>query len=79
MVALLAFGLAMAHALTPDQGFAWVILAANFFAHMLSYGMSWTAGVFYVLFLDHLQYDNPYQVTLAPALNAGMFSFIGKG
>ena len=36
----------------PDGGYGWVVVAASFCAHMLSFGITLTVGVFYVVFLE---------------------------
>ena len=37
----------------PDGGYGWVVLAASFCAHFFIYGVAWSVGVFYQIFIEH--------------------------
>ena len=38
-----------------DGGWAWLVLAASFLIHIMTYGMSWSTGVYNVIFLNEFQ------------------------
>ena len=35
---------------TRDGGYGWVVVFSSFWCHVIQYGLSWTVGVFYVIF-----------------------------
>ena len=41
-----------------DGGWAWIVLTSSFLIHIITYGMSWSAGVYNVIFLDEFQQSN---------------------
>ncbi len=53
----------------PDRGYAWLILLASFVGHVLQYGVVWTVGVFYVVFMEKLDQTDSGQVALISSLN----------
>ncbi|XP_014667422.1 PREDICTED: monocarboxylate transporter 13-like [Priapulus caudatus] len=38
-----------------DRGWSWVVVVTSFIAHMLIYGVSWTYGIFNMVFLDEFK------------------------
>lgn len=38
-----------------DGGWGWVVVAASFIAHLLIYGVSWTVGMFNLVFLEEFK------------------------
>ena len=35
-----------------DSGYAWIVVLSSFLCHTIQYGLTWTVGVFYVIFLE---------------------------
>ena len=62
---------------SPDGGYGWVVVCASFIAHILEYGVVWTVGVFYVIFLDHFT-ESRTLLALIASLNTGSFYLIGQ-
>ena len=68
-------------AANKDTGFAWIILIASFMGHFFQYGIVWTVGYFYVIFLEHFD-GSKAAVALIASLNTatyyciGMFTFL---
>ncbi len=62
----------------PDTGYAWVILLASFVGHLLQYGVVWTVGVFYVVFLENLDHSGSGQVALISSLNTAVYYGTGN-
>jgi len=56
-----------------DKGYAWIIVLAGFFSHMLQYGVVWTVGVFYVVFLENIEHNGSAQVSLVASLNTAVY------
>jgi len=56
-----------------DKGYAWIIVLAGFFSHMLQYGVVWTVGVFYVVFLENIEHNGSAQVALVASLNTAVY------
>ena len=52
----------------PDGGYGWVIVTASLLAQVLQYGIVWTVGVFYVIFLDTIADSEP-AAALVSSLN----------
>jgi fatty acid desaturase len=61
-----------------DSGYAFVILLASFWGHFLQYGVVWTVGVFYVVFLENLEHNGRGEVALISSLNTAVFYGTGK-
>lgn len=60
-----------------DGGYGWIIVASSFLAHMLQYGIVWSVGVFYVLFLENIDGEQG-AVALISSLNTATFYVTGK-
>ena len=60
-----------------DSNFGWLIVAASFFSHFFQYGIVWTVGVFYVIFLEHIG-GSSGAVALISSLNTAMFYSTGN-
>ena len=61
-----------------DGGYAWLVLAACITVNILTFGVSYCTGIFYVIFLDHWTYESQSMVALALTLNPGVFFIIGE-
>ena len=64
--------------LSVDRGYAWVILAISFFAHLVTMGLSFTVGIFYTLIDDNLEVNSHRLVALAPSIFHASFYGTGK-
>ena len=60
-----------------DSNFGWLIVAASFLSHFFQYGIVWTVGVFYVIFLEHIG-GSSGAVALISSLNTAMFYSTGN-
>ena len=60
-----------------DGGYGWIIVIACFICNILQYGITWTVGVFYVIFLEQIG-GNIEAVALISSLNTAMFFFAGN-
>jgi len=60
-----------------DGGYAWVVLTASFFVNIITFGVAYCTGVFYVIFLEHLSYEYEWMVALSLSINPGVFFVIG--
>ena len=60
-----------------DSNFGWLIVAASFLSHFFQYGIVWTVGVFYVIFLEHIR-GSSGAVALISSLNTAMFYSTGN-
>ena len=59
-----------------DGGWAWLVLGSAFLVHIMTFGMAWSTGVYYVIFLD--VFDQQKSVTAwACALPTAMMYAIG--
>ncbi|XP_037089822.1 LOW QUALITY PROTEIN: monocarboxylate transporter 14-like [Pollicipes pollicipes] len=58
----------------PDGGYGWVIVFASFLAHVVIYGVSWSVGIFNVIFLAEFQQSKTATAWVGSLLNAMMFS-----
>ena len=63
-------------AANKDTGFAWIVLIASFMGHFFQYGIVWTVGYFYVIFLEHFD-GSKAAVALIASLNTAMYYCIG--
>ena len=61
-----------------DHGFAWVVAVAAMFSHMLQYGVVWTVGVFYVVFLENIKNNGAGEVAMISSLNTAVFYGVGQ-
>ncbi|XP_046574283.1 monocarboxylate transporter 13-like [Haliotis rubra] len=67
----------MAFKYRPDQidcGWAWVIVAASFFAHFICFGISWTTGIYHVIFLEEFQASQAVTAWACSLMPASMFA-----
>jgi len=60
-----------------DGGYAWVVLFASFFVNIITFGVAYCTGVFYVIFLRHLSFEHEWIVALSLSINPGVFFSIG--
>lgn len=60
-----------------DKGYAFVILTASFLAHVLQYGVVWTVGVFFAIFVEVFP-ENSGIVALISSLNTAFYYGAGK-
>ncbi|ESO83822.1 hypothetical protein LOTGIDRAFT_169057 [Lottia gigantea] len=51
-----------------DRGWAWLIVAAVFVYHMLSYGLAWSAGVYYAILIEAFPHQPKVMVAWAGSL-----------
>lgn len=59
-----------------DGGYAWLVLAASFLVHIMTYGMAWSTGVYNVIFLE--TFNQPKSITAwAGALPTAVMYAIG--
>ena len=65
-------------ALNPniDRGYAWVIVATSFFAHIFQYGVVWTVGVFYAVFVKEFT-GSKGAIALISSLNTAVYYMTG--
>ena len=63
-------------AVHKDTGFAWIVLIASFMEHFFQYGIVWTVGYFYVIFLEHFD-GSKAAVALIASLNTATYYCIG--
>ena len=63
-------------AANKDSGFAWIVLIASFMGHFFQYGIVWTVGYFYVIFLEHFD-GSKAAVALIASLNTATYYCIG--
>ena len=60
-----------------DGKWAWLVLVSAFLVHIMTFGMAWSTGVYYVIFVD--VFDQQKSVTAwACALPTAMMYAIGK-
>ncbi|XP_046344749.1 monocarboxylate transporter 13-like [Haliotis rufescens] len=67
----------MAFKYRPDQidcGWAWVIVAASFFAHFICFGISWTTGIYHVIFLEEFKASQAVTAWACSLMPASMFA-----
>ena len=57
----------------PDGGYGWVVLAASFGAHSLIYGVGWTVGVFYQIFIEHFDESSAGIAIITSLLTATLY------
>ena len=67
----------MENAIKKDTGFAWIVLTASFMGHFFQYGIVWTVGYFYVIFLEHMN-GSKAAVALIASLNTATYYCIGR-
>ena len=60
-----------------DGGYGWLVVAAAFLAHFFQYGVVWSVGVFYVLFLENVG-GQQGAVALISSLNTATFYVTGE-
>ena len=60
-----------------DSGYAWIVALSSFLCHTIQYGLTWTVGVFYVIFLEEIG-GSVEAVALIASLNTAMYFFAGK-
>ena len=65
------------HSQQKDSNFGWLIVAASFLSHFFQYGIVWTVGVFYVIFLEHIG-GSSGAVALISSLNTAIFYGTGN-
>ena len=66
-----------AHPPGEDGGYGWIIVLASWCSHLLLYGISWNVGIFYVVFLEHID-GSAVSLALASSLNTATSYGIGK-
>ena len=66
----------METAANKDTGFAWIVLIASFMGHFFQYGIVWSVGYFYVIFLEHFD-GSKAAVALIASLNTATYYCIG--
>ena len=59
-----------------DQGYAWVIVSTSFFAHIFQYGVVWTVGVFYAVFVE-VFVGSKAAIALITSLNTAVYYMTG--
>ena len=62
---------------TPDKGWAWVIMAGAFFCNMCVGGILYTFGIFYVEFVDYFQASRATTAWIGSVIGA-MYALVGK-
>ena len=63
---------------TPDSGYSWVILAVNFVSEAIGFGVAWSVGVFFEMFLNLEHGSSRGEVGLICSINTAAFYAIGK-
>ncbi len=63
--------------LTKDTGYAWIIVLASFVSQFIQYGNIWTGGIFYVVFLEHIE-GTKGAVALISSMTIAIFHLTGK-
>ncbi|XP_043229784.1 monocarboxylate transporter 13-like [Amphibalanus amphitrite] len=58
----------------PDGGYGWLIVFASFLAHVTIYGVSWSVGVFNIIFLEEFQQSKSTTAWVGSSLNALMYT-----
>ena len=59
-----------------DQGYAWVVVTTSFFAHIFQYGVVWTVGVFYAVFVE-VFVGSKGAIALITSLNTAVYYLTG--
>ncbi|KAF0303130.1 Monocarboxylate transporter 13 [Amphibalanus amphitrite] len=57
----------------PDGGYGWVVVLASFLAHVTIYGVTWSVGMFNIMFLESFQQSKSATAWVGSLLNAVMF------
>ena len=60
-----------------DSGYAWLVLMSSVLCMMIVFGISWTVGLFYVIFLEEFG-GSKEAVALVSSLNTATLFFAGK-
>ena len=61
-----------------DHGYAWVVVLLVMVSQVIQYGVVWTVGVFYVIFLENVKNNGAAEVALISSLNTAMSYGIGS-
>ena len=61
-----------------DHGYAWVVVLLVMVSQVIQYGVVWTVGVFYVIFLENVKNNGAAEVALISSLNTAMCYGIGS-
>ena len=65
------------HYTEQDRGYAYVIAIASFLGHVLQFGVVWTVGVFYEVFIE-LFPENSGKVAFISSINTATFYLVGE-
>ena len=60
-----------------DGGYGWMVVLGSFICHLIQYGLSWTVGIFHVIFLEEIG-GSKESVALVSSLNMAFFFFAGN-
>ncbi len=63
--------------MTTDKGYSWVILLVNFFTQAIGFGIVWSVGVYYEMFLLLNINATRGEIALICSLNTAAFYGIG--
>ena len=61
-----------------DHGYAWVVMLLVLVNHVIQFGVTWTVGVFYVIFLENVKNNGAAEVALISSLNTAMCYAMGS-
>ena len=61
-----------------DHGYAWVVMLLVMASQIIQYGVVWTVGVFYVIFLENVKNNGAAEVALISSLNTAISYAIGS-
>ena len=61
-----------------DHGYAWVVVVLVMVSQAIQYGVVWTVGVFYVIFLENVKNNGAAEVALISSLNTAMCYAMGS-
>ncbi len=64
--------------MTPDSGYSFVILIVNFWAQAIGFGIAWSVGIYYEMFLLLDTKATRGEIALICSLNTAAFYGIGK-
>ena len=60
-----------------DGGYGWINVFSSHLIHVIQYGLSWTVGIFYVIFLEEIG-GSKKSVALVSSLNTATFYVAGR-